>query len=561
METTQLAEGLEQDRFIQEVEQAFAHSNIDFARAYYLFATAKLSDTYNSQEIYTRYPVLNDEKTFRHLKSLYDQNPNDEETTRLFTSTLGTYMGNQLAALSDELQNKKNQLKIDVSGLGLQNEKGEDLQELLYEDVPEWLKKLESKKTRQALYDRMSEGYNQSIKPLFIDLFHKEVQLFNDLGYPDLIAFYTQTSGHHLMGLGQKGKYLVEESEDLYHRLMSEHYTNRTGEDFSNATRADISYVLNGKSPDMEAINQRFKKDNLYPLAEKTFDALGLNYSEITRSVDYKTMEEYTRDVVEYKPGNNGGFQGRILLDMTKREGKRARAFVYPAQVPSEIYLSVKPEGGLDDFSTFFHESGHALHFAYENPGLSFAMALMGNNTVTESYAYLMQNLFLNHHWLVNMSGLSPQEAADVVRRVALNDLYMLRRYSSKMQFELKLFDGTGIEGKDAIYADLLTRGTGFLYDKEGWSRDVDAGFYVADYFTAWALEAQLRDYLSRHFGTSENDGEDWYLNPKAGAFLKSVWHDGNLTQKDLSGRLGFNDPTNVDPLLRFMKQNLVRSA
>ena len=44
----------------------------------------------------------------------------------------------------------------------------------------------------------------------------------------------------------------------------------------------------------------------------------------------------------------------------------------------------MKPEGGLDDYSAFFHESGHAQHFAYEDPKLSFAKALMGNNTVTE---------------------------------------------------------------------------------------------------------------------------------------------------------------------------------
>jgi hypothetical protein len=217
----------------------------------------------------------------------------------------------------------------------------------------------------------------------------------------------------------------------------------------------------------------------------------------------------------------------------------------------------VKPEGGLDDFSAFFHESGHALHFANESPSLSYAMALMGNNTVTEAYAYLFQNLFLNRHWLVNMAGLTPEQASRVVRRGALNDLYMLRRYGSKMQFELKLFDGAGLEGKDRIYADLLTHGTGFRYDAEGWARDVDAGFYVADYFTAWALEAQLRDVLACRFGKDAPHGEDWYLNPKAGEFLQSLWQDGNLTQADLSARLEFNDPTNVGPLMHWMTYNL----
>ena len=207
---------------------------------------------------------------------------------------------------------------------------------------------------------------------------------------------------------------------------------------------------------------------------------------------------------------------------------------------------------------------GHAQHFAYESPDLSFAMALMGNNTTTETYAYLFQNLFLNRHWLISMAGLTEQEASLAVRRRALEDLYMLRRYASKMQFELALFDqvnepGYQLEGKGAVYADLLSRGCGFRYDAEGWTRDVDAGFYVADYFTAWSLEAQLREYLCTHFGLKNLEGEDWFTNPKAGAFLKSLWADGNISQQALSQRLGYNDPTDVGPLLRLMSLNLKR--
>lgn len=469
--------------FLQQLETAFEQSNVDFARAYYLFATAKLSETYNSQEIYERYPLLSEESTFRHLKALYDQDPENEATKRMFTSTLGSFIGNQLSALSDALQNEKNQLKIDVTGLNLQDKEGKILTELLYEDISEWLKKLEAKADRQNLYERMSRRYNEVITPKFIDLFHKENQMLADLGYPDLIEFYSQTSGHHLPQLGENGKKLVVETDTLYKDRVAALYKERTGLDFSQATRADISYVFHGKSEALAEINRYFKEENLYPLAVKTFDGLGLRYSEVACQVDFKTLEEYS-GTVDTTPDNTK-IPGRILLDMVKREGKRSRAYVYPAKVPNEIYLSVKPEGGLDDYSAFFHESGHALHFAYENPSLSYAMALMGNNTVTEAYAYLFQNLFLNRHWLMHMAGLTREQAVDVVQRGALNDLYMLRRYASKMQFELELFNGSGLDGKDKIYSELLTRGTGFAYDAEGWSRDVDAGFYVADYFTA----------------------------------------------------------------------------
>jgi hypothetical protein len=551
--------------FLEALEKAFANSNKDFARAYYLFATAKLSDTYNSQEIYTRYPILSDEATFHRLKALYDKNPKHEETKRLFTSVLGTYIGAQLAEASDEFQNLKNQLKVDTTGLGLKQASGEEITELLYEDVPEWLKKTPNKDTRQALYDRMATAYTQTLAPRFIELFQKENKMLSDLGYADVIAFYSQTSGHDLPELGKNGKQLVEETQVLYHNHMAAFYKKRTGLDFDQqATRADISFVLHGPSDEMTAINQKFPQSKLVPLARTTFDGLGLDFSRLAMEVNFANRTNFEEEVVA-KTDNapaNGTPLRRILLDIANREGKRSRAYVYPAAVPSEIYLSVKPEGGLDDYSAFFHESGHAQHFAYENPSLSFALALMGNNTTTETYAYLFQNLFLNRHWLIHEAGLSGAEAKVAVSRRALEDLYMLRRYASKMQFELALFDrvnepGYSLNAKGGVYATLLTQGCGFKYDEEGWTRDVDAGFYVADYFTAWSLEAQLREYLCTHFGNETVDGEDWYRNPKAGEFLKELWADGNISQSDLSQRLGYNCPTDVSPLLRLMRHNL----
>ncbi len=544
--------------FLKSLEEAFDRSNRDFARAYYLFATAKLSETYNSTEIYQKYPLLTSDTTFQTLKRLYDAHPDNEVIKRLFTSVLGTYIGSQLSQLSDEYENVKNQLKVDVSGLELTNAEAQALTELLYEDVSEWLKKLESKATREELYQRTLQAYNEHLKERYIVLFEKDNVLLAELGYPHVVDFYSQTSGHDLRALSETGKRLVEETQEIYYQRMAEYYKQRTGHDFSEATRADISYVLSGKPPEMAAIDARFPEENMVPLATRTFDLMGLNFSQIAQTVDFASQPDYQKEVVEKTENAQGGLR-RILLDLAKREGKRSRAYVYPAQVPAEIYLSVKPEGGLDDYSAFFHESGHAQHFAYEDPDLGFALALMGNNTVTETYAYLFQNLFLNRHWLQHMAGLSAEEARQVVRRRALEDLYMLRRYASKMQFEVQLFEDVNtdrfrLDDKGAIYSRLLSEGTGFQYDAT-WTRDVDAGFYVADYFTAWSLEAQLREYLCQHFG--KDDPEDWYQNPEAGAFLKSLWKDGNLTQQDLSARLGYNNPNDVGPLVRLMQRNL----
>lgn len=539
--------------FLEEAKKAFEQANLEFARSYYLFATARLEKTYNSTEIYAKYPALQDEDTFKRLQTLYDANSNNEEIKRLFTEALRTYIANQLSQESDVLTNLKNDLKIDIVGLSITDKAGNPLASVLYEDTFELFKWIPEKEKRQELYYRVSDAYTIHITPKFIDLFHKETQLLAQLGYPDVVAFYAHASGHDLVKLGEKAKQLIAETDTVYEPRMSAFYEKRTGMPFDKATRADIAFVFHGHSKEMAHIDAQFPESKMLELAKQTFDGMGLGFSSVSQIVDFTSKEDYFKSV------DQPDRPTRILLDVAKRDGKRSRAYVYPAKAPEEVYLSVKPEGGLDDYTAFFHESGHAQHFAYVKKGLSYPLALMGNNTVTESYAYLFQNLFLNRHWLMHMAGLTETDARAVIRRGALNDLYMLRRYGSKMQFELTLYDNTPLDGKPPVYADLLTRGTGFKYDAEGWSRDVDAGFYVADYFTAWALEAQLREYLQTQFGSSITLGEDWYQNPEAGQFLIQLWQEGNLTQQELSDQLGYNDPTDVDPLLRLMEQNLLR--
>jgi hypothetical protein len=560
--------------FLENVRQDFELSSTDFARAYYLFATARLKETYNSQEIYERYPILNERSTVDRLQqilkaqtlTLRSGDGTDSETHRFFVSAVNSYLDSRLAAEADAFRNERNQLQIPVEGLGLLDEHGKLLTSLLYEDVAGYLKKTLDADTRQALYNRMAVAYETTLSKKFIALFQQENALMAELGHPDVRSFHAWASGHNFEQLGEQAEHLLKETETLYRDRMSIYYKQRTGRDFaSQALRSDISYTLHGPSEEMAVINAQFPKERLVELAQKTFDRLGLRFSELTSEIDFRSLDEYDMEIVAKTTQASEKKEPlqRILLDIARRDGKPSRAYVYPAVVPAEIYLSVKPEGGLDDYLAFFHESGHALHFVNENPELGFAKNLLGNNTATETYAYTFQNLFLNRHWLEYEAGLSADQAQLVVNRRALEDLYMLRRYAAKMLFELDLFQDVNgpayrLDNQAAHYADLLTRGCGFRYDPEGWTRDVDARFYVADYFTAWSLEAQLRQVLCQKFGSGNvAEGEDWYLNPNAGEFLQKLWYQGNITQQALSTQLGYESPTDLTPLLKFMALNL----
>jgi len=93
---------------------------------------------------------------------------------------------------------------------------------------------------------------------------------------------------------------------------------------------------------------------------------------------------------------------GRIRLDTEERERKRARAFCAPVRVPDEVYLVTRPFGGYMDYRTFWHELGHALHFANAARALPFEHRWLGDNSVTEAYAMLFEHMLksLSHLYL-----------------------------------------------------------------------------------------------------------------------------------------------------------------
>jgi hypothetical protein len=64
----------------------------------------------------------------------------------------------------------------------------------------------------------------------------------------------------------------------------------------------------------------------------------------------------------------------------------------------------------------------------------------------------------------------------------------------------------------------------------------MDPGFYTADYLRAWITEAMLRHYLEDTYG------EDWFIHPEAGGFLRGLWATGESKEnEDVARMIGHN--------------------
>ncbi len=206
---------------------------------------------------------------------------------------------------------------------------------------------------------------------------------------------------------------------------------------------------------------------------------------------------------------------GRITFDLAEREGKDSRAFCAPVRVPEEVYLVLRPHGGVTDYTTLLHELGHALHFAYADPHYPFEYRWLGDNSVTEGYAMLFDHLMQDRGWLLRYTGLGRNDVGEFLRMASFEELHFLRRYCAKLLYELEVYSGkTGWDVLPEAYVETLSTATGFRYRSADAFIDLDPRFYSSRYLRAWQLQSVLAQSLVGRFD------EDWFRNPAAGPWI-----------------------------------------
>ncbi len=240
---------------------------------------------------------------------------------------------------------------------------------------------------------------------------------------------------------------------------------------------------------------------------------------------------------------------GRIRIDAEVRPAKTSRAFVAPIEVPQRVILVVRPSGGWADCQAYLHELGHALHFAHTDARLPVEFRRLGDASLTEAFAFLLEGLLLEPGFVRRSLGV-PRER-DLLRLVALHKLYLLRRYAAKLRYERALYNGSPRAQMAEVYQDLLLRATAAEFPPELYLHDIDPAFYVARYLRAWIFEAQLREQIYERFD------EEWYRNDRTGPFLLDLWRQGlEPTPERLATQLGLG-PLQIDPLIRSLTRHL----
>ncbi len=327
---------------------------------------------------------------------------------------------------------------------------------------------------------------------------HEMAESLNFGGYLGMMA---RLKPYPLLPIREEMRRFLARTEMLYGEAMEEAMRG-TGVPPASAHRHDALRLFRGVEFD-----RLFPAEKIEPSARRVCRAMGLDLSA----------------------------RGRVCLDFAERPLKSPRAFCASVRVPQEVYLVIRPRGGHDDYRAFWHELGHALHFANVAADADFESRRLGDNSVTEGFAMLFDHLLLNPLWLVDVLGGEERDYAAFLRRHALFELYMLRRYAAKIDYELTLHEDAELSGKDVAYRKKLSAATGVDFPAVAYLDDVDPFFYCANYLRAWMLQAQMAEVLKTRFG------EKWWCEAGSGGFLMDLWREGQRFDGDaLSRRLGY---------------------
>jgi hypothetical protein len=450
----------------------------ELSREYYLHLAGHKPEL-EIEPIYQGYADLFAREDVERLRELCGAATGDDEKRRLrylLQFAFDGLLGLETRSESAELAGLEASLEVDPGDGAVP-----------YRSVPIEQANEPGAERRAALEEAYNAVLDQRLNPLYRTALERAHELCRALGWPTYAAAYSELRAIDLEALARQAAALLEATDDVYAPVADPELGRAGLPPLGELRRSDLPRFF--RAADLDPV---FPADRLVASFADTLHGLGINL-----------------------PG-----QTNVHLDAEPRRTKSSRAFCSTPRVPDEVHLVIAPTGGRNDYDALFHEGGHAEHYAHADPGLAFEYRHLGDNSVTESFAFLVEHLIEGHDWLRQKLGLEdPGPAAAHARAVKL---VFVRRYAAKLAYELELHGPLATASEmPRRYAQLLTEAIRVPWPRASWLADVDGGFYAACYLRAWTLETHWRAALEDRFGSS------WYVSPEAGEWLRSLWRHG----------------------------------
>lgn len=456
---------LNQEMYQQQAEQ-FWQAEVE---ALYK-AEAGLTDEYPLPEIYAQYEHLFSKETVLYLIEQTKVEPQNKTARYLAEFAVMRYMQKVTASFDEQFFGQLAQSHIDWDG-----------EQLSFFATAGMLSNEVDASRRRELYQLRSQLIDEQnqIRVQRWQVIHDESRA---LGFDSYHELCDSLRGLHLAELQNLAESFLQETAVTYFQQLAFWGEQILGT--SEVAAADMFYLMRG---------QQF---------DKHFGEAGLE------TAIYQTARDLGIALNTFPA---------LELDLEARPGKNPRPFCAYIQVPTNIKLVVNPIGGHTDYRAALHELGHALHGIHIDPTMNFAGRYLGDESVGEAFAFLMENLVPQSAWLTHHMGQHDyQEFSSFMQFL---NLLTIRRCATKILYENSLH--TDLTDAPFRYAMLMQEHLGLNTSPVYYLLDVDDGFYNAQYFRAWLLEAQMTYYLRDTFGDA------WFTNVEAGQFLSTLWQKG----------------------------------
>ena len=459
------------ERFVSEMD-----------REYYLHFAGHKED-FEIEEIYDRHAGLFERGVVGALRERLDGGPEDEarRVRYLLDLAVGGLLGRETKREEAELAEREAALEIQVNGDRLPYRQSAVTQAI--EADPE---------RRAAIEEARLEALNRELNPLHLSALERAHELSRELGWSSYRDMYADLKQIDLEALERQTRAFLDATDDAYEPTVDPHLRSQVGVGLRDLRRSDLPYFF--RAGGFDAL---FPSEQLIPALEQTLSGLGIELDA----------------------------QRNVRLDTEQRPLKSPRAFCAPVHVPDEVYLVIPRQGGREDYAALFHEAGHTEHYAHVDASMPFEYRHLGDNSVTEGFAFLLEHLTEDEAWLSAVLGVS--DTGDYSGYVRASKLVFLRRYAAKLTYELQLHGGAPLSEMADAYSGLLGGALSVEWPARTWLSDVDPGFYVANYLRAWAFETRLRKLLRDRFGPQ------WFAQPEAGDVLRGIWREGQRLDAD----------------------------
>ncbi len=356
-------------------------------------------------------------------------------------------------------------------------------------EVIPWLQVQTDFDKREEMRKEMTIYLKGIVNPILLGMTELSIRTVKEkFGFENYAKFYEAKKNVSFAEQASLFEQYLDKTSASYMQRIAPWVEEKIGRPFKNLSRYHALHLLC-----ISRFDRIFATSRLNDLVLQTFKPLGLDLS----------------------------LRGDVIVDTSDNPAKNPDGICIGVEIPGEVYVLVKPVGGLIDVETLLHEMGHAFFLSHFDPDLPTEhRRLYRSPALDETFGFLFMDLIDNQSWLTGQAGVPAAEADTLIHLFRTKRLCLIRRYIGKFLAEKEFYENGDIKNS-VPYCHYLNKATGFIYEPEGYLIDMEPDFYALDYLNAWAGANVLRGFLEKRYGDS------WFQAPKAGKFLKEIAASG----------------------------------